>query len=802
MSERANQASEQDHLEPPAPAEGEAVETGISLSDLLRAIFTPDDIVERRAAPPPPQPIRDLQAEVEEAVAAQDDVSPEPEAPPEEAHADSPAAPDVPPIAAALGEPPVFRPGLAAGTLGALFLGYLAQRSLTVGQHDAQGVLLYALAAVLWLGMLVFQYGLPDDRWAWLPKRDVSPPSPDDPSTGEPSLLQRLLALEPRRLYLFAAGLALSALTYLTTANNRFTFVGLLVWLGSIGVWIAALSAESSPVPIPNRVRAWLRRPRLRLRLESFTFLVLLVVLVAAFYRFFQLDAVPPEMTSDHVEKLLDAYDVQRGRYSVFFPRNGGREAIQMYLVALAANLFGTGISFTSLKLVSALEGLALIPVVIALGKELMDRETGLLAALLLALSWWHVALSRMGLRIVLTPLVASFVLIYLLRGLRSNERRHFIAVGLWLGVGVYSYQAMRMMPLVVVAGAALALFTPGKDWAWRRRLLGHLAVAGLLALVIAVPMGRFWADSPDILWNRVVNRTTSSEVPIAGSPTLVFLQNLRDALLMFNWRGDAAWISAVPGEPLLGVVSGFLFILGLLAWGVRLAIRRDPVEGLVPVAIFIMLLPSALAIAFPIENPSATRGSGVIPFVYLLAAWPLRLIQQRLSALTGRPGRRLALVSIVVLSLIAALFNYQTFFHRYRDSYSRSGLNPSEVGEAVAGFADSIGSLDNAYLQGYPFWHDYRAIGIEAGDITWDNAILDAQHLVTLLAEDPQLTDGQAKLFVVHPDDEEARTILEEAYPEGQFVLKESAVPERDFYIFVVPAQPAVEANEALLEE
>ena len=42
----------------------------------------------------------------------------------------------------------------------------------------------------------------------------------------------------------------------------------------------------------------------------------------------------------------------------------------------------------------------------------------------------------------------------------------------------------------------------------------------------------------------------------------------------------------------------------------------------------------------------------------------------------------------------------------------------------------------------------------------------------------------------------------VEVTSPAGQFVLKESAVPGRDFYIFVVPARPNVEANEALLEE
>jgi hypothetical protein len=773
-------------------------QTGITVLDLLKAIFTPEDIIDRRErvelaeedAEPEPIVARVIEEEPASETASVETDTSQAEASRTPTLSSEATAPLQVEAVAAEESTAGHRLALILGTTGTLVIGYVAQRSLSIGRQDTLGVILYALAAFLWLGMLFYEFGPPGDRWAWLPQ----PKRPTLPVPGDVdrrSLMQRLLEIEPPRLYLAAGGLSLSALTYVATANNHFTLIGVVAWLSSIAIWIIVLSEQPIPPELNflGKARTWLRRPSL-MRMEPFAVAALLVLGLAAFYRFFQLDAVPPEMTSDHVEKLLDAYRVQNGQYLVFFPNNGGREAFQMYFVALMADLLGTGMSFTSLKLASALEGLALIPVMILLGKELIDRQTGLMAGLLVAFSWWHVSLSRMGLRIALTPLIMSLALITLLRGLRSGERKHFIATGIWLGVGVYSYQAMRIAPLVVVMGVALAMFTPDADRRWRQRLLGNLIIAGVVAFVIFVPMGRFWADSPETLWGRVINRTTSSEVAIAGSPFAIFISNLGNALLMFNWKGDVAWISAIPTAPLLDIVSGSLFILGLLAWAVRLAVRRDPVEGIVPLAIVILILPSALAIAFPIENPSATRASGVIPLVYLLAAWPLALIRERWTVVMGKSGRRLALATILALSFIAALFNYDAYFYRYRDSYTRSALNPSEVGTAVAGFSESIGSLDNAYLQGYPFWHDYRAIGIEAGEIGWDNAIFDADHLRSLLTEDPHFTDGSAKLFVVHPDDEEGRAVLEDAYPEGQFILKQSAVPNRDFYIFVVPVR------------
>ena len=75
------------------------------------------------------------------------------------------------------------------------------------------------------------------------------------------------------------------------------------------------------------------------------------------FFRFYQTQTVPPEPFSDHAEKILDVYDVSQGQTHIFFPRNTGREAFQMYWTLLVAKIFGTGLSFLSLKLGTALLG-------------------------------------------------------------------------------------------------------------------------------------------------------------------------------------------------------------------------------------------------------------------------------------------------------------------------------------------------------------------------------------------------------------------------------------------------------------
>ncbi len=752
----------QEQTAPPENADGQAESTPITLRDVLGALFAPQ-AAETPIDSTPLIPVLRMPAPLRRAAAPL----------PAEAgdHGEGEASPGR-----------MLAAGV--GTIGVLLVAYLAQSTLARGGAPGLAATLYTLAGMGWLALLLTVY-LP-----LVARGEVgAPPEREAAPRGSALAYERIAAL--------GLALPLSVMAYLLTANNTFTLPGVIAWLLSTGLWMIGL-AERSPRELVQNWIAWLRHApgaiRERVKIRSAPAIAFIaIMLVAAFFRFYRLDAVPVEMTSDHVEKLLDSYDVSQGIYHVFFTRNGGREAIQFYLVALAANLFGTGMSFMTLKLVSVLEGLALIPVIVALGRELVDRETGLLAAGLVAMSWWHVVLSRLALRIVLTPLAFGLVLITLIRAIRTGSRRAWLWTGVWLGVGVYAYQAMRLAPLVAVAafliaaGAGLAHRKLGPATDAARQAL-NLAFASVIALAIFVPMLRVWHDYPNEMWNRVINRTTSSEQAIEGSPVEVFVDNYRDALGMFNVRGDAAWISAIPGKPVLDRVAGALFVLGVIAWAVRIIVRRRPEDLLVPIAGLIMLLPSALAIAFPIENPSTTRASAVLPLAYILAAWPLALIRQRWAGVFGRvEGSTLAGVLIAALMAGSMGLNFTAYFREYDTSYRGAALNPSEVAAAVRGVIGPDAPMDGVWLQGWPHWHDYRAIGIEAGDITFSNALVDVTMLRSYLLGYPDRFAVRPLVFILHPEDDEALDLLRQYFPQGEVTTYDSQLPGREFRLFVV---------------
>lgn len=624
------------------------------------------------------------------------------------------------------------------------------------------------------------------------------------------------------RSVLVAFGVVTTALAWLLNGDNRFTAPGFLAWIVSIAAWAFALS---SPEWSARRAWAGARAHIARLRPWHWSALALLAIIVlGASFRLQSLDLTPPEMTSDHVEKLLDSQRVADGETNVFFANNGGREPAQMYLMALLTQLPGVEMDFTGLKLLSALEGLLLLPLIWLLGRELIGREdkrlanlVGVTAAALVAASYWHTALSRLGLRIVLTTLVATLLMIFLSRAMRYNRRADFLKAGLVLGFGLYMYQAVRMLPVVVLVAVALAFLFRARTLRERGRVLLNLGALVMIAAVIFVPMFRYSAEHPEEFWRRTTGRllgddivevideqgvitrrdaSLTERIEAFGENVPVMLDNIRNALLMFHWKGDVAWINGAPNQPQLDPISGALLVVGLAAWALLMLRRRDVVYWLIPVTVFIMLLPSALSLAYPIENPSATRTSGALPFVYLIAALPLALVGQSLIRLLGRQvGIALSVLLVGVVMVASYDANARTYFEDYHQSYLISSLPYSEVGGVLHDFATNEGSYGNAFMIAFPYWWDHRALGIEAGAIDWPNGVISIDLLPDFLLgaaahEGPYALDADRPLlFFLSPEDHLGISQLQRWFPDGVVDDRESYQPEDHYRLYRVPA-------------
>jgi hypothetical protein len=610
------------------------------------------------------------------------------------------------------------------------------------------------------------------------------------------------------RIGLGLLSLPLALLAYQGFAGNRFSTLGLVAWGGALVTYCLAAVGFLPVSRFIDRVRfrgmrllEGVQRPRLRFHLSRTTILLAAITLIGVFFRVYRLAGVPPEMTADHAEKLLDVYDVLNGARPIFFSRNTGREAMQFYLTAALIRFTPLTFSHLTLKVGTALVSIVAVPLTYALGRAIYGRGIGLLAASFVALSRWHIAISRVGLRFPFTPTFVALTLLFFFRAFRHNRRGDWLACGLALGAGLHGYMSMRFVPLllVVLTGAKVAFdairrlrhrtmgaeATP-KRWveqtALSSRFWGHAVLGAGASLLVFLPLLRYWRDEPEMFWYRVLTRVSSLEKPLSGGPWQLLFANVKDALLMFNYRGGPVWVNTVPGDSVLDTVVGGLFVLGVAFALWQLLYRGDRRAAYLLLSLFVLLLPSATSLAFPEENPSVVRAGGAIPIVALLSALPVYVVVGALGDALGPRSRWRTLVVLGALFISTAGLTYNWYFGEYERQYRRQAWNATELGRVARAFADNVGDLDHVYHIAYPWWVHTPNIGINAGDVTWRNVVLDLDDLADH-AKDPA-----PKLYLLHVDDRGSLNALRFRFPLGRLQRCESAVPGQDFLIYFVP--------------
>ncbi|MFO7585339.1 MAG: glycosyltransferase family 39 protein, partial [Anaerolineales bacterium] len=348
--------------------------------------------------------------------------------------------------------------------------------------------------------------------------------------------------------------------------ENQFNFFNTLAWGLSIALFVYSLWLPK--FTLRERLRQaheFLTRGSWAIQVTPWLLLLVFIWSLAAFYRFSDLTSIPPEPFSDHAEKLLDVYDLSQGQTKTFFERNTGREFFQMYLTLAVATVFGTGLSFLSLKLGTALAGFFTLPYVYLLGKELFNKRVGLLALAFTAIAYWPNVISRVGLRFPLYPLFAAPALYYLIRGLRTNSRNDFILSGLFIGLGLHGYSSFRFLPIFAVVILLLYLLHHWRNVQVRQQVILFSVVLNLAAFLAFLPLLRYSLDRPEFVIYRAMTRLSSAEVPLPGEPLAIFFDNLKNAMLMFNVDNGQIWVHSVTERPALDMISAAFFALGFL---------------------------------------------------------------------------------------------------------------------------------------------------------------------------------------------------------------------------------------------
>ncbi|MCD6553299.1 MAG: glycosyltransferase family 39 protein [Anaerolineae bacterium] len=526
--------------------------------------------------------------------------------------------------------------------------------------------------------------------------------------------------------------------------------------------------------------------PRLRLAL------LIGIIILAAFLRLYHIHELPPGCNYDQSAYGVDALRIVRGEeYPIFFESNFGREPLFSYLVAACFLVIGVGP--TAIRVASALVGILTVPAAYLLAQELFSEEDGwarwggLLAAFGMAISYWDLTFSRMGLRAILVPLCETMTFYLTWRGLRTGSRRVYVGAGIFLGLSLYTYQAARAVPILVLL---MVLYHVVLARLSLRRHLLNLILLFAVGLLVFAPLGLYFLRHPGSASLRIGQTLvvgTGEEKVSEEARTLA--TKLVENLLMFNVRGEDDPRYNLAGRPALNLFLSALFLMGL---GVSLLRLRRPLYPFLLTWLAVMLAPAVLAK----YGSNFKRAIGDTPAVALLvtagALWLWSAIQQVTARLSLLWRHRLRTSAALVLIGGFALSGLLV----YRDYFLVWGRDPTlftrmEAGQAAIG--EYVGQLppdEQIYLSPVPA--DHQSVVFASGIRPGMKAFNGRRALVL-----PASPARNVTYIIVPGEDKTSLDRLAAAYPTGSIVAKGPDQYGAPYFLaFRVPAGTAAQIS------
>lgn len=426
--------------------------------------------------------------------------------------------------------------------------------------------------------------------------------------------------------------------------------------------------------------------------------LVLLLFLVALAVRTYHLREIPPGLYHDEAANGLDVLNILKGHFPIFFERNNGREPLFIYLQAIFVYFLGA--TPYALRLTAAVVGAATVPATYWMVREAFSKRVSAprwlagWTALFIAFSYWHISLSRIGLRAIMLPLLATLAFVFFWRAwwrLEENAKfpwTNLILCGVFVAASLYAYSAARFVPLLVLTIAVVGVLGAGSPTTSARQVALAVTVVGISAFLLFAPLGFYYLSHPDYFFGRTLFVSVLNTSPTNEHPLKMLAGSALQTAEMLIVRPDPNLRHNPAGRPVFDVIM-FVWLVG---GGIVAARRWRVLPYFFALAWFVIL---ALPAILTVEGvPHSLRAIGMIPAAYLLVMLAMLVVRQWLAP-------RAQLIALW-LPLPFLLFSG---FTGIRD-YFKAGMDPAVLRDAfqvefteIAARMRSIGQRDAVWI-------------------------------------------------------------------------------------------------------
>lgn len=444
--------------------------------------------------------------------------------------------------------------------------------------------------------------------------------------------------------------------------------------------------------------------------------LIILIIFVAAFLRFYQLGTNPPSLTWDEAAWGYNAYSMGidgRDEFGRFLPYDylesfgDFKPPMYAYLSIIPVKIFGLNEFAT--RFASAFFGTFTVLVTYFLTVSLFPNRKNFpfFAAFLLAISPWHIMLSRAAFEANLATFFIALGVLLFLKALQRNPTLLIFSVISFVA-SIYTFNSARVVSPVLLI--CLSLFH------WKKLIVEKKSVmlSIVVGLVLILPIFNFLispqaslrfkevnifsdinlikisnqqiANDNNALWSRVLH---NRRVVYAREVVRHYFDNLSPEFLFINGDANTKFSTQDVGQMYLWELP--FFVTGLLF----LIKRREKNWWIVPMWLLIGIIPASLAR----ETPHALRIEGSLPTFQIMTAYG---ISEFLIWLKSRHGALKKLSTAIITLISFVLFvNVSYFLHGYYFHYARENSGDWQYGykEAISYIQTTKRKYDNVQI-------------------------------------------------------------------------------------------------------
>ena len=404
---------------------------------------------------------------------------------------------------------------------------------------------------------------------------------------------------------------------------------------------------------------------------------IFLLIIISSSLRVLWVDAVPPGLNRDEAAIGYTAYSILKtgrdefGRFLPLSLESFGDWKLPLYVYFTVPSIFFFGLTEFSVRLVSILCGVGTVVLTYFLTLRFMkDKKTAYLAAIIIAISPWHIFFSRVAseanLAVFLTTL-AVLLLTYVrhrpqllilvsslfVLTLESYHRNHIFTPFLFIGLLINYRKEFFSRPwgpvsIAIFAVCAGIIFSQTLFSADKTKISGLLAVNDISVVHENIVKNRLIFHSP-FLGKVFNNKILFSVENILQN----YARTFSPEFLFIKGGGNAQHNIPLSGN--LYLIEAPFFILGLFF----LFHKKEPSA---PLFLFWILI-SSIGAALTKDAPHSARQFAIFPILPIIIAYGIR---QVIILIPNRPVRKIAAASLTlgfVVSLGVFISRYFVIF-------------------------------------------------------------------------------------------------------------------------------------------